>query len=197
VKEAANKSRKILIIDDEEAIRDGCYQILTRKGYHVDSTGDAVNGLQMALKDSHDLILLDVRMPEVNGMDILKKLKEENNISAKVIIITGYGTIPLAVEAMRQGAFNFLTKPYSAGELKDAVNNALQTDELSNGEKNLSVLIGSSDYMKELKDSIKRIAQTDSTVLITGASGTGKELVARTIHQLSKRADRPFIPVDE
>jgi DNA-binding NtrC family response regulator len=196
VKEAANKSRKILIIDDEEAIRDGCYQILTRKGYHVDSTGDAVNGLQMALKDSHDLILLDVRMPEVNGMDILKKLKEENNISAKVIIITGYGTIPLAVEAMRQGAFNFLTKPYSAGELKDAVNNALQTDELSNGEKNLSVLIGSSDYMKELKDSIKRIAQTDSTVLITGVSGTGKELVARTIHQLSKRAGRPFIPVD-
>jgi DNA-binding NtrC family response regulator len=135
-------------------------------------------------------------MPKMSGLDILKILKEKNNVSAKVIIITGYGTISLAVEAMRQGAFNFLTKPYSAGELKDAVNNALQTDEPSNSEKDLPLLIGSSDYMKELKDSIKRIAQTDSTVLITGVSGTGKELVARTIHQLSNRADRPFIPVD-
>ena len=196
VKEAVKKRSKILIIDDEESIRDGCYQILSRKGHHVESTGEAVRGLEMALRNAYDLILLDIRMPKMSGLDILKKLKEENNISAKVIIITGYGTIPLAVEAMRQGAFNFLTKPYSAGELKDAVNNALKTDELYNGEKDLSVLIGSSDYMKELKDSIRRIAQTDSTVLITGVSGTGKELVARTIHQLSKRADRPFIPVD-
>ena len=196
VKEAANKSKKILIIDDEESIRDGCRQILTRKGYHVDTTGEAAKGLQMAQSDSYDLILLDVRMPKVSGMDILKKLKEENSVSAKVIIITGYGTIPLAVEAMRHGAFNFLPKPYSAAELREAVTGALKGDELYYNEKDLSVLIGSSDYMKELKDSIKRIAQTDSTVLITGVSGTGKELVARTIHQLSKRADRPFIPVD-
>ena len=121
VKEAANKSRKILIIDDEEVIRDGCQQVLTRKGYHVDCAGDAVNGLQMGLRNSYDLILLDVRMPKVSGMDILKKLKEEKNVSAKVIIVTGYGTIPLAVEAMRHGAFNFLTKPYSAAELNEAV----------------------------------------------------------------------------
>src|SRR4030043_468764 len=196
VKEAANKSRKILIIDDEEAIRDGCRQILTRKGYHVDTTGEAAKGLQMALKDSYDLILLDVRMPKMSGMDILKKLKEENNISAKVIIITGYGTIPLAVEAMSHGALNFLAKPYSAAELQEAVNSALKKDAPYDNEKDLSTLIGSSDYMKELKDSIKRIAQTDSTVLITGVSGTGKELVARTIHQLSRRADGAFIPFD-
>ena len=196
MKEAAKKSMKILIIDDEEVIRDGCHQILTRKGFYVDSTGEAARGLQMALTDCYALILLDFKMPKVSGMDILKKLKEENNISAKIIIITGYGTIPLAVEAMRHGAFNFLAKPYSAAELKDAVNNALQTDELSNGEKDIPLLIGSSEYMKELKDSIKRIAQTDSTVLVTGVSGTGKELIARTIHQLSKRSDKPFIPVD-
>ena len=192
----AKTSRKILIIDDEESIRDGCYQILTRKGYHVESSGEAVCGLEMALKDTYDLILLDIRMPKMSGLDILKKLREENNISAKVIIITGHGTIPLAVEAMRQGAFNFLTKPYSAGQLRDAVGNALKSMELDKDEKDLPMLIGSSDCMKELKDSIKRIAQTDSTVLISGGSGTGKELVARTIHQLSKRADRPFIPVD-
>ena len=196
MEKSAKKSRKILIIDDEEAIRDGCQQVLTRKGYHVDCAGDAVNGLQMGLRNSYDVILLDVRMPNVSGMDILKKLKEEKNVSAKVIIVTGFGTIPLAVEAMRQGAFNFLTKPYSAAELNEAVSFALKDDEPVGSEQNHSLLIGSSDYMKELKDSIRRIAQTDSTVLITGLSGTGKELVARTVHQLSKRAGRPFIPVD-
>ncbi|MEI8173721.1 MAG: sigma-54 dependent transcriptional regulator [Deltaproteobacteria bacterium] len=189
------KGNKILIIDDEESIRDGCHQILSRKGHHVESTGDAVCGLEMALKDAYDLILLDVRMPKMGGLEILKKLKE-NSVSAKVIIITGYGTISMAVEAMRQGAFNFLTKPYSAIELKDAVDDAFKEDEGHDVEKDLSVLIGSSDYMKELKDSIKRIAQTDSTVLITGESGTGKELVAQTVHHLSKRADKHFIPVD-
>jgi two-component system, NtrC family, response regulator HydG len=196
MEKSAKKSRKILIIDDEEAIRDGCQQVLTRKGYHVDCAGDAVNGLQMGLRNSYDVILLDVRMPNMSGMDILKKLKEEKNVSAKVIIVTGFGTIPLAVEAMRQGAFNFLTKPYSAAELNEVVSVALKDDEPVGSEQNRSLLIGSSDYMKELKDSIRRIAQTDSTVLITGLSGTGKELVARTVHQLSKRAGRPFIPVD-
>jgi DNA-binding NtrC family response regulator len=196
MKEAAKKSRKILIIDDDEAIRDGCQQILTRKGYHVESAGEAVRGLEMALKDTYDLILLDIKMPKMSGLEILKKLKNENNISAKVIIVTGYGTIPLAVEAILQGACNFLTKPYSAAELRDAVSSALTSDEYCDNAKELSMLIGSSEYMKELKESIKRIAQTESTVLITGMSGTGKELVARTIHQLSRRADRPFIPVD-
>ena len=196
MKEAAKKSRKILIIDDEEAIRDGCQQILTRKGYHVESAGEAVRGMEMALKDTYDLILLDIKMPKMSGLEILKKLKNENNISAKVIIVTGYGTIPLAVEAILQGACNFLTKPYSAAELRDAVSSALTSDEYCDNAKELSMLIGSSEYMKELKESIKRIAQTESTVLITGMSGTGKELVARTIHQLSRRADRPFIPVD-
>jgi DNA-binding NtrC family response regulator len=194
-KKSAETIKKILVIDDEAVIRDGCQQILERRGYLADATGDAGEGVQMALKDSYDVILLDVRMPKMSGMDILKKLKEEN-ISAKVIIITGHGTIPLAVEAMRFGAVNVLTKPYSAADLCEAVNMALRDEEDGADELHHSLLIGTSDYMKDLKDSIRRIAQTDSTVLITGPSGTGKELVARTIHQLSKRADRPFIPVD-
>lgn len=192
-----NKNQKILIIDDEEAIRDGCHQILTRKGYQVDCIGDSSQGLQMALQDIYDVIFLDVQMPKISGLDVLKKIKQENNIFAKVIIITGYGTIPLAVEAMRCGAFNFLTKPYSANELKEAVKNALKKQDWPfSNDRDLSILIGSSEYMKELKESIRRIAQTDSTVLITGESGTGKELVAQTIHQLSNRADKLFIPVD-
>jgi len=196
VEKTTKKSRRILIIDDEESIRDGCQQILSRKGYHVETTGESLLGLETALKNTWDVILLDVRMPVMGGLDILRKLKTEHNLSAKVIMITGYGTIPLAVEAMRYGAFDFLTKPYTAGELRVAVENALKQDDVHPCEKDLSVLIGASDYMKELKDSIKRIAQTDSTVLITGESGTGKELVARTVHNLSWRADKPFIPVD-
>jgi DNA-binding NtrC family response regulator len=129
-------------------------------------------------------------------MEILRKLKEEKNIPAKIIIITGYGSVPLAVEAMRYGAADFLTKPYSAEELLKAVDKALGQGTVQNAEKDLSVLVGNSDYMKELKESIRRIAKTGSTVLITGESGTGKELVARTIHNLGARADKPFVPVD-
>jgi len=196
VKEKKNIKTKILIVDDEEAIRDGCRQILSRQGYQVDCAGTAAEGLKLALKDIYDVILLDVRMPRMSGLDILKKLKDEAFISAKIIMITGYATIPLAVEAMRYGAVNFLSKPYSAEQLREAVSEALQGYNDAEKNKDIPMLIGISDYMKELKDSIKRIAQTDSTVLITGLSGTGKELVARTIHQLSKRADRPFVPVD-
>jgi DNA-binding NtrC family response regulator len=188
--------KKILIIDDEESIRDGCVQVLSRKGYQVESTGGALQGLEMALRNVYDIILLDIRMPGMDGLEILKKIKVEKNISAKVIIITGYGSIPLAVEAMRHSAFNFLTKPYSASDLREAVEDALIQHDTGITEKGLSVLIGNSDYMKELKESIRRIAQTDSTVLITGESGTGKELVAHTIHNLSKRCDQSFIPVD-
>ncbi len=196
MKEKKNKKSKILIIDDEEVIRDGCRQILTRQGYVVDCASNAREGLKLAGKDIYDLILLDVRMPEMSGLDILKKLKAEDFIAAKIIVITGYATIPLAVEAMRCGAVNFLAKPYTAGQLRDAVSEALHGYENTDAQKDIPMLIGVSDYMKELKDSIKRIAQTDSTVLITGLSGTGKELVARTIHQLSRRSDKPFVPVD-
>jgi len=196
VKEKKNKKNKILIIDDEEVIRDGCRQILTRQGYVVDCASNAREGLKLAGKGIYDLILLDVRMPEMSGLDILKKLKAEDFIAAKIIVITGYATIPLAVEAMRCGAVNFLAKPYTAGQLREAVSEALHGYENTDAQKDIPMLIGVSDYMKELKDSIKRIAQTDSTVLITGLSGTGKELVARTIHQLSRRSDKPFVPVD-
>lgn len=190
------KSKRILIVDDEEVIRDGCCQVLSRKGFFVESTGDALHGLETALKDLHDVILLDLRMPRMDGMEILRKLKAERSISAKVIIITGYGGVPLAVEAMRQGAFDFLTKPYSPDELVGAIEKALERKEADRPEREIPLLVGNSDYMKELEESIRRIAPTDSTVLITGESGTGKELVARIIHNLSRRADKPFVPVD-
>jgi DNA-binding NtrC family response regulator len=192
----ARKATKILIIDDEESIRDGCSQALSRRGFVVESTGSAPQGLEKALKDLHDLILLDLRMPELDGMEILGRLKGEAGVSARVIIISGYGDIPLAVEAMRQGASDFLMKPYSPTELLAAVERALKDREVERPEGGIPLLVGGSDYMKELEESIRRIAPTGSTVLITGESGTGKELVARIIHNLSRRADRPFVPVD-
>ena len=190
------KNERILIIDDEEAIRDGCRQVLSRKGYPVETTGDALQGLAMALRNLYDIVLLDIRMPGMEGFEILKRLKSERSISAKVIIITGYGSVPLAVEAMRQGASDFLTKPYSASELLAAVEKALEKREAHRPGKEIPVLVGSSDYMNELKESVMRIASTDSTVLITGESGTGKELIARTVHNLGRRAESSFVPVD-
>lgn len=192
----AKKPKRTLIIDDEESIRDGCQQILSRMGHEVVSTGDAEHGLQLALDNRFDIILLDERLPKIEGLDILKILKKEHNVTAKVVIITGYGTIPLAVEAMRLGATNFLTKPFSAADLRNAVRESIEVTDSSDRIDILSMLIGSSDYMRELKETIKRVAQTDSTVLITGESGTGKELVAQIIHNMSKRSDMPFIPVD-
>jgi two-component system response regulator HydG len=192
----AKPSRRTLIIDDEESIRDGCQQILARMGHDVTSTGDAEHGLKLAANNRYDLILLDVRLPKIEGLEILRILRKEQNIPARIVIITGYGTIPLAVEAMRLGATNFLTKPFSAAELRSVVQECLETAVLEQKRDSLAVLIGTSDYMKELKETIRRIAQTDTSVLITGESGTGKELVARTIHNMSRRAGKPFVPVD-
>ena len=157
--ELAEKDIRILIVDDEESIRDGCRQVLSREGYRVEDTGDAICGLDMALTDTYTVILLDIRMPKMNGLDILKKLKRENAISASVIIVTGFGTIQLAVEAMRYGAVDVLTKPFASDELKVAVENALgERGGDSPTEDNFSSLIGNSDYMRDLKETIRRIA---------------------------------------
>ena len=190
------RARKILIIDDEESIRDGCRQILSREGYHIEDTGNAACGLEMALKDVYDIILLDVQMPEMNGLDILRKLKGESNVSAHIIIITGYGSIETAVDAMKRGAFDFLTKPFSAVELRKVVKNVLHVSNTESPDGDIPDLVGNSCCMEELKDTIRRVAYTDSTILITGESGTGKELVARAIQKLSSRRDKPFVPVD-
>ncbi len=191
----AKKSRLTLIIDDEESIRDGCQQILTRMGHEVQSTGDPQVGIELALQNRFDIILLDVRLPKIEGLEVLRILKKDHNISSKIIIITGYGTIPLAVEAMRLGDINLLTKPFGASELREAIHDCLDAPIGNQSEDKFSMLIGSSDYMKELRNTIRRIAQTDSTVLITGESGTGKELVARTMH-LSASVSTALHPVD-
>lgn len=198
-------SANILIIDDEESIRIGCLQTLAEEGYRVQAVEDGQSGLELTNKESFDVILLDLRMPGITGMEVLKKLKD-NDQNSIVIMITGYATIDSAVEAIKMGAYDYLPKPFTTEELSAKLKNALnyrrQTLEeacmllLYNEKKISDALIGRSSSMTKVAMLINKVAPTDSTVLITGETGVGKELVARTIHRLSKRRKKPFVTVD-
>ena len=196
---------QILVIDDDKAIRDVCYQILTRQGHQVELAANVRQGLSLLDRTSFDAILLDLVMPDLDGLGALKRIKAMDP-DVEVIIITGYGTIQSAVESIKAGAFHFLSKPFVPEDLRNLVNRALEKRRLDleniylrqelKSQEDKSALIYESDSMVHIMDMIARVAPTDSTVLITGESGTGKGLVARKIHQLSPRARRPFITVD-
>lgn len=194
----------ILVIDDEKNIREGLSMALEDEGYEVITAEDGKKGLEKALYDSIDLIITDLRMPLVSGEEILKKVVAELP-SIPVIVLTGHGTVELAVEAMRIGAYDFLTKPLDLDRLfrlvKRALENralALQKKELEEKlEKKTSLenIIGNSSAIRKVFDEIKKVAPTKATVLITGESGVGKELVANAIHNFSQRRDKPFVKV--
>jgi len=198
-------STNILVIDDDESMRVGCVQTLSEEGYRVQAVENGYKGLEKTKDESFDVILLDLKMPGISGMEVLKKLKE-NDSNSSVIVITGYATIDSAVEAMKQGAHDFLTKPFAPEALssvvKGAVNSRLHALEetimpQALDDKIISdTIIGRSDAMKKVYLLLKKVAPTDSTVLITGETGVGKELVARTIHRLSQRRNKPFVTVD-
>jgi DNA-binding NtrC family response regulator len=195
----------ILVIDDDKAMRDACFQILSRQGYRVELAAGAKQGLSLLERLSFDTILLDLVMPDLDGLEALKKIRALDP-DVEVIIITGYGTIQSAVESIKAGAFHFLSKPFVPDDLRNLVSRALGKRRLDlenlylrqelkiKDERN--TLVYESESMIRIMDMIARVAPTDSTVLITGESGTGKGLVARKIHQLSQRSRRPFITVD-
>ena len=195
----------ILVIDDDKAMRDACFQILSRQGYRVELAASAKQGLTLLERLSFDTILLDLVMPDMDGLEALKKIRALDP-DVEVIIITGYGTIQSAVESIKAGAFHFLSKPFVPDDLRNLVSRALGKRRLdlenlylrqelkTKDERN--VLVYESESMIRIMDMIARVAPTDSTVLITGESGTGKGLVARKLHQLSQRSRRPFITVD-
>jgi two-component system, NtrC family, response regulator HydG len=195
----------ILVIDDDKAMRDACFQILSRQGYRVELAASAKQGLTLLERLSFDTILLDLVMPDMDGLEALKKIRALDP-DVEVIIITGYGTIQSAVESIKAGAFHFLSKPFVPDDLRNLVSRALGKRRLdlenlylrqelkTKDERN--VLVYESESMIRIMDMIARVAPTDSTVLITGESGTGKGLVAHKIHQLSQRSRRPFITVD-
>ncbi len=195
----------ILIIDDDSAIRDGCFQVLSKSGYEVMKSATGKEGLEKIEKYDFDLILVDLKLPDINGLDLIREIRQKD-ISVPIVVITGYGTIQNAVEAMRLGANDFLPKPFEPAELRLVVKRNLAThrlalenlylkEELRKKEGDHKI-IGKSPQMKALFQQVQRVAATDSTILITGESGTGKGLLARYIHEHSNRKDFPFVSVD-
>ena len=195
----------ILIIDDEETMRDSCRQTLSRDGNRVEVAEDGSKGLSLLRTESFDLVILDLKMPGLSGMEVLMKIKEDDP-EVVVIVITGYATVESAVEAMKRGAYDFIPKPFTPDSLRVivkraldrrelALENVLLRDELKAGFEP-GVIIGQSKSMKEVEQLVQKVGPTDTTVLISGESGTGKELVARAIHRYSGRTDKPFVAVD-
>ncbi len=198
-------NERILIADDDPDIRDGCAQVLSRLGCDISETSTGKDALRLLDRYEFDLLLLDLKMPDINGLDLLRTIREQDE-TLPVIMITAYGTIQNAVEAMRMGANDFLPKPFEPEELRLVVRRTLNAkrlqlenlylrEELKKKEGDVSI-IGQSPPLLKIFDQVKRLAPTDSTVLITGESGTGKGLLARYIHELSHRSEHPFVSVD-
>jgi DNA-binding NtrC family response regulator len=195
----------ILIIDDDEAIRDSCSQALKKDGYKVKTAKDGMEGLRLFKEESFQVVLLDLRLPGANGMEVLSKIKEENP-ETPVVIITAYASIESAVEAMKRGAFNYLAKPFSPEELRVITRKALKSREVFfeniylreelEKKTEFDMVVGKSKPMQKVMDIVRRVAAAESTVLISGESGTGKELLAREIHSHSLRKNAPFVVVD-
>lgn len=196
---------RVLIIDDDEIIRKSCEKVLSPEGYIVVSAQSGREGLKLLSNKPFDLVLTDLRMPDMNGIDVLKKVKEMGP-DIEVIIITGYGTIKSAIEAIRYGAYDYVEKPFSPEELLNVVRRSLERRNLILENTRLKQevqslyrvenIVGNSKAIQRVFNLIATVASTESTVLITGESGTGKELVARAIHYNSPRREGPFIVVD-
>lgn len=191
----------ILIIDDEQSIRSTLREILEYEKFKVDEAADGIIGLQMIEKEKYDIILCDIKMPKMDGIEVLKHILKQSD--TPVVMISGHGNIETAVEAIKLGAFDYISKPLDLNRLLITIRNATEKSSLINETKILKKkvikgwdMIGESPAIKVVKDLIERVAATDARVLITGENGTGKELVARWLHEKSNRAKMPFIEVN-
>ncbi len=194
--------KTILIVDDEKSVRESLTMILEYEGYEVAFAENGREALDRAAALDPDLVLLDVKMPGMDGIEVLEKLKTKN-VETPVIMISGHGTVETAVEATRLGAFDFLSKPLDRDKLLVVLRNALKQAKLSSDIRKLQEtvegkweILGSSRQIEEIRSMIERVAPTEARVLITGENGTGKELVARALHRFSKRRDKPFVEVN-
>jgi DNA-binding NtrC family response regulator len=199
------ETSRILVIDDEPVVCKSVKKILERKGHSVDMAHRGKDGLDLIDRNNYDILIVDLKMPGVDGLEVLK-LVRESHPSIPVLMITGFASVENAVESMKLGAFDYIQKPFSPDELVLTVEKALETRRLKNenillkkrlkGEDKFPGIIGNSKKMLDVFDLVEKVATTSATVLITGESGTGKELVARAIHNLSKRSDKRFVAVD-
>ena len=195
---------KILIIDDEAAIRSSLKEILEYEDHTVDTAEDGKEGVVAAAKGEYDIIFCDIKMPGLDGIEALEMMQVKG-VEAPVIMISGHGTVETAVEALKKGAYDFIQKPLDLNRILVTLRNATETKELVEETKVLkkkinkkltSNIVGESAAIGEIKQMIETVAPTDARVLITGGNGTGKELVARQLHERSGRKDKPFVEVN-
>jgi len=195
---------KILIIDDEDAIRASLKEILEYEGHKVDEAQDGPTGVKSAEAGKYDVIFCDIKMPGMDGIEVLEKM-ELSAVNAPIIMISGHGTVDTAVEALKKGAYDFIQKPLDLNRILVTLRNATETVELVEETKVLkrkiqkklsSDIIGESQAILKIKDMIDTVSETDARVLITGGNGSGKELVARQLHEKSPRSSSTFVEVN-
>ena len=192
---------KVLIVDDERAIRNSLKEILGDEGYSVDTAEDGATALEMSAKEKYDVIFCDIKMPNMDGIEVLDTMIK-NGIDAAIVMISGHGDISTAVECIKKGAFDFVEKPLDLNRVLITIKNASDRVHLTTQNKALrkkvygADMIGESAPMRRIREMIEKVAPTDARVLITGPNGSGKELVARNLHQLSKRSAMPMIEVN-
>jgi two-component system response regulator HydG len=200
-------SARILVIDDEEALRLSVAKILTRLGHSADTAGTATEGLALLSKQPYELVLTDFRLPDLDGLEVIERARALRP-EAELVLFTGFGSIPLAVQAIKRGAYDFVTKPFKRADLERVVARALEKQALAadnrrlrqqldgRSETPLGRIIGQSDAIAAVLRVVEQVAPSTATVLIEGPSGTGKELVAEALHALSPRRDRPLVKVN-
>ena len=196
--------KKILIIDDERAIRSTLKEILEFEKYKVDDTENGINGLKLASENNYDIIFCDIKMPKMDGLEFLEK-KQEKEIDCPVIMISGHGNIETAVKALKNGAYDYIEKPLDLNRVLTSLRNAISNNVIVKENitlkkkiktKENTVIIGESKEIKTVKEIIDKVASTDARVLITGSNGVGKELVAKQLHEKSDRNKTDFIEVN-
>ena len=193
---------KILVIDDEKSIRETLKDILEYEKHEVDLAEEGEKGIELFAENKYDVVLLDIKMPKMDGIEVLENLFK-SNLDVPVIMISGHGNIDTAVESIKKGAFDFIEKPLDLNRLLVTIRNAMDKNTLITETKRLKKkvaksfdIIGESEAVHKVKDMIEKVAPTDARVLITGSNGSGKELVARHLHEQSDRASKPFIEVN-
>ncbi len=196
---------KVLVVDDQKNMRATTALLLRQAGHSVEEAEDGAAAVQRVQHETFDVVLTDLRMPSVDGMEVLRAVQQASP-ETQVIVMTAYGTIESAVEAIRRGAYDFLAKPFKESEVLLRVSKALEKRRLLGAVSlfaeefrkryGLEHVVGRSPAMRDVLDRVLRVGPTDATVLVTGESGTGKELVARALHVTSRRGDKPFVPVN-
>ncbi|HTM66345.1 MAG TPA: sigma-54 dependent transcriptional regulator [Flavipsychrobacter sp.] len=195
-------AQTILVIDDEKAIRKALNEILTFEGFKVDEAADGAEGVKKIEENTYDCIICDIKMPKMDGIEVLQKAQELKP-DVPFIVISGHGNIETAVDAVKKGAYDYISKPPDLNRLLITIRNAMdkkslvaETKQLRKRVSKANDMIGESEAMHKIRETIEKVAPTDARVLITGENGVGKELVARRIHELSNRSNAPLIEVN-